>query len=236
MKEKGLLVLVVDDEAAIRRFLRASLAAHGHTVLEAASGVEALDLAAKRRPDIILLDLGLLDMDGIDVTRMIREWSRMPIIVLSVRDAEIDKIEALDAGADDYVTKPFGMGELMARMRGVLRRSQHPEGEPIYLDSNLQVDFERRQVLKDNREVDLTPTEYDLLKVLIQNAGKVITHQQMITTLWSGSHADAAHLLRVNISNLRRKIEADPTRPGHIITEPGVGYRLKVEEQAGVRP
>lgn len=233
MSEKGLHILVVDDERAIRRFLRASLTTHGHTVLEAANGSEALAVAAEQRPDIIFLDLGLPDLDGIEVTRQLREWTQTPIIVLSVRDKETDKIEALDAGADDYLTKPFGIGELMARVRGVLRRSlQSNTGEPIFISADLQVDLAHRQVVKDGKEVALTPTEYDILKVLIQNAGKVMTHQQIILKVWGGGYTEEAHLLRVNISNLRRKIETDPTRPGHIVTEPGVGYRLRVEEPA----
>lgn len=220
--------MVVDDEAAIRRFLRVALTSQGHTVWEAASGQEALEVAVKHRPDLIFLDLGLPDLDGIDVIRYMRQWSETPIIVLSVRDAERDKIAALDAGADDYLTKPFGMGELMARMRVALRRGMAPGGKgPVFISRDLQVDLAGRLVLKDQHEVDLTPTEYDLLKVLIKNAGKVMTHQQIIKELWSGEYSDAAHLLRVNISNLRRKIESDPTRPEHIVTEPGVGYRMK---------
>jgi two-component system KDP operon response regulator KdpE len=231
MSEQGLRILVVDDERAIRRFLRASLTTHGHTVLEAANGSEALAVAVESRPDIIFLDLGLPDMDGIEVTRRVREWTQTPIIVLSVRDQETSKVEALDAGADDYLTKPFGMGELMARVRGVLRRSlQAGSGEPVFENAGLQVDLAHRKVLKDSKEVALTPTEYDILKTLVQNAGKVMTHQQIILKVWGGGYTEEAHLLRVNISNLRRKIETDPTRPEHILTEPGVGYRLRVRE------
>jgi two-component system KDP operon response regulator KdpE len=231
MSEQGLRILVVDDERAIRRFLRASLTTHGHTILEAGSGAEALSVAAEQRPDIIFLDLGLPDMDGVEVMRRLREWTQIPIIVLSVRDQETAKIEALDAGADDYLTKPFGMGELMARVRGVLRRSlQTGSREPVFVSADLQVDLAHRQVLKAGREVGLTPTEYEILKTLVQNAGKVMTHQQIIMKVWGGGYTEEAHLLRVNISNLRRKIESDPTRPDHIVTEPGVGYRLRVKD------
>ncbi|MBN2147517.1 MAG: response regulator [Anaerolineales bacterium] len=230
MTEEGLRILVVDDERAIRRFLRASLSTHGYTVLEASNGSEALTITAEQRPDIIFLDLGLPDMDGIQVTQQLREWTDIPIIVLSVRDRESDKIQALDAGADDYLTKPFGMGELMARVRGVLRRSlQSSAGEPVFTAGSLLVDLAHRRVTKDGQEISLTPTEYDILKVLIQNAGKVLTHQHIILKVWGGGYAEEAHLLRVNISNLRRKIEADPTRPELIITEPGVGYRLYMQ-------
>jgi two-component system KDP operon response regulator KdpE len=231
MTDQGLRILVVDDERAIRRFLRASLSTHGHTILEAGTGDEALAVAVEQRPDIIFLDLGLPDMDGIEVTRRLREWTQTPIIVLSVRDQEHVKIEALDAGADDYLTKPFGMGELMARVRGVLRRSlQAGAGEPLFTSDDLQVHLAHRQVLIQGKEVALTPTEYDILKTLVQNAGKVMTHQQIITKVWGGGYSEGAHLLRVNISNLRRKIESDPTRPEHIVTEPGVGYRLRLHD------
>ncbi len=230
MTEDGLRILVVDDERAIRRFLRASLSTHGYTVLEAANGSEALAITAEQRPDIIFLDLGLPDMDGIQVTQQLREWTDTPIIILSVRDRESDKIQALDAGADDYLTKPFGMGELMARLRGVLRRSlQSGTGEPVFTAGSLTVDLACRQVTKDGQEINLTPTEYDILKILVQNAGKVLTHQHIILKVWGGGYAEEAHLLRVNISNLRRKIEADPGRPELIITEPGVGYRLRIQ-------
>jgi two-component system KDP operon response regulator KdpE len=231
MTEKGLRILVVDDERAIRRFLRASLATHGHVVLEAATGEEALAVIAAQRPDVIFLDLGLPDMDGIQVTQRLREWSKAPVIILSVRDQEKDKIEALDAGADDYLTKPFGMGELMARMRGVMRRSLPGSTDPVFTLANLQVDLGRRRVTLGGKEIGLTPTEYDILKVLVQNAGKVLTHQQIMLKVWGSSGLEEeAHLLRVNISNLRRKIEPDPTRPLYLVTEPGVGYRFRAED------
>lgn len=227
--DNGLRILVVDDERPIRRFLRASLSTHGYTIIEAANGAEALSLAAAQHPDVVFLDLGLPDMDGVQVLRKLREWSSVPVIVLSVRDREQDKIEALDAGADDYLTKPFGMGELMARVRGVLRRS--PTGttvEPLIVVGDLQIDFTRRLVIVSGNEISLTPTEYEILKVLAQNAGKVMTHLQIIRKVWGSGYGDEeSHLLRVNVSNLRHKIETDPTRPTHIVTEPGVGYRFR---------
>lgn len=228
-EEKGLRILVVDDERAIRRFLRASLITHGHTIFEVATGAETLSAVAEHRPDIVFLDLGLPDMNGLEVTRQLREWTQVPIIVLSVRDREIDKIQALDAGADDYLTKPFGIGELMARVRGVIRRTSHANQiEPVFIVGDLQVDFIHRRVTVSDQEVNLTPTEYDLLRVLIQNADKVLTHQQILQKVWGSRYSEEeTHLLRVNISNLRRKIESDPTRPVLIITEPGVGYRLR---------
>ncbi|KPL82230.1 response regulator [Levilinea saccharolytica] len=230
MEETGVRILVVDDERAIRRFLRASLSAHGHTILEAAAGREALSAVAEQRPDIIFLDLGLPDMDGVEVTRQIREWSDTPIIILSVRDREADKIAALEAGADDYLVKPFGMGELMVRMRAVLRRVwQAHRQEAVFQSGELKVDYTRRRVWVGEREVNLTPTEYDLLKLLAQNAGKVLTHPHMIQKIWGSDLIGADHLLRVNISNLRKKLEADPARPQYILTEAAVGYRLRLE-------
>jgi two-component system KDP operon response regulator KdpE len=201
-------------------------------VLEAATGEEALAVTMSGHPDIIILDLGLPDLDGIEVTRRLREWTQIPIIVVSVRDREEDKIAALDAGADDYLTKPFGIGELMARLRVVLRRAAAPENEPIFHADRLTVDLTRHDVTIDGQTASLTPTEYDILRVLIQHAGKVITHQQLIHLVWGKNSEVDAHLLRVNISNLRRKIEVDPSRPRYIMTEPGVGYRLKTLEAA----
>jgi two-component system, OmpR family, KDP operon response regulator KdpE len=227
MDEKSLRVLVADDERPIRRFLNASLSGH-YTVLEAATGEEPLAATVSGRPDIIILDLGLPDMDGIEVTRRLREWTQVPIIVVSVRDREEDKIAALDAGADDFLTKPFGAGELMARLRVALRRSVLPESEPVYQVDGLSVDLARREVLVNAQSVTLTPTEYDILRILIQHAGKVLTHQQVVHAVWGTGYEADAHLLRVNISNLRRKIETDPSRPRYIVTEPGVGYRLKL--------
>jgi two-component system KDP operon response regulator KdpE len=226
MDEKTMRILVVDDERPIRRFLNASLSGQ-YTVLEAATGAEALAVTVSGRPDVIILDLGLPDMDGVEVARRLREWTQIPIIVVSVRDREEDKIAALDAGADDYLTKPFGAGELMARLRAVSRRSALPENESVYQVAGLSVDLTRRNVIANGQTVMLTPTEYDILRVMIQHAGKVLTHQQLVHAVWGTSYEADAHLLRVNVSNLRRKIETDPARPRHIVTEPGVGYRLK---------
>lgn len=220
---------MVDDERPIRRFLNASLSGT-YTVLEAATGREALALAVSGHPDAVLLDLGLPDMDGVELTRQLREWTQIPIIVISVRDHEEDKITALDAGADDYLTKPFGVGELMARLRVVLRRSAIPEPDPVFKADQLTVDLTRREVIVEGQVTSLTPTEYDILRVLIQNAGKVLTHQQLIHLVWGNNYDADSHLLRVNISNLRRKIELDPSRPRFVMTEPGVGYRLRTVE------
>ena len=227
MSEGSPRVLVVDDEPAIRRFLNASLSAHGYAVFEADTGRAALTVVTGVRPDLIILDLGLPDLDGIDVTRMLREWSRIPIIILSVRGHESDKIAALDAGADDYVTKPFSMGELLARMRVALRRTAPGAAEPAVSVGGLAVDLARRAVTVDGRQVQLTPTEYDLLRVFVLNAGKLLTHRQLLREVWGpGSELDL-HLLRVNIFNLRHKIEQEPSRPMYVLTEPGVGYRLR---------
>jgi two-component system KDP operon response regulator KdpE len=217
----------VDDEPAIRRFLRVSLSAHGYTIFEADDGQSALAAVSANRPDLVILDLGLPDLDGIQVTRLLREWTRIPILILSVRGQEADKIAALDAGADDYVTKPFGAGELLARMRVALRHAGQSGTEPIFTSGDLSVDLTRRLVTMAGREVQLTPTEYDLLRVLVTNAGKVLTHRQLLHELWGPGYDQETHMLRVNISNLRRKLEPDPTRPHYIRTEPGVGYRLR---------
>jgi len=229
MSEPGPRVLVIDDERAIRRFLRASLAAHGYTVFEAANGQEGVDAVVTHRPDLIILDLGLPDFDGFEVTQRLREWTQTPIIILSVQEQETDKIAALDAGADDYLTKPFGVGELMARLRVALRRTNQSSDEPVFTSGELTVDLTRRLVVVSNETVQLTPTEYDLLKLMVTHAGKVLTHQQILRQVWGMGYGSDLHLLRVNISNLRRKIEPDPARPIHILTEPGVGYRLRTE-------
>jgi two-component system KDP operon response regulator KdpE len=227
MSETGQRVLVVDDETPIRRYLRTALGAQGFTIYEAASGAEALNAVIANRPDIIILDLGLPDIDGVEVTRRLREWSQTPIIILSVREAEQDKIAALDAGADDYLTKPFGTGELMARMRVVMRRVINKIDEPVLQVGAIQMDLTHRLVTVNGNEISLTPTEYDILRLLIQNAGKVLTHHQLLKQVWGTAYESEMHILRVNISNLRRKIEPDPARPTYIHTEPGVGYRLK---------
>ena len=227
MSEQDVRVLVVDDERSIRRFLKASLGGQ-YTVFEATSGVEALAAVAADRPDIIILDLGLPDMDGVDITRKLREWTQTPIIIVTVREQEKDKIAALDAGADDYLTKPFGVGELLARLRANLRRSAQGDSEPVFKTGELVVDLANREVQVGGQPVSLTPTEYDLLRVLVKHAGKVLTHRQLLHIGWGIAYESESHLLRVNISNLRHKIEPNPTRPSYILTEPGVGYRLKV--------
>ena len=230
MSAAGQRVLVVDDENSIRRYLRAALSAQGFTVYEAANGEEAVNAVLNNRPDIIILDLGLPDFDGIEVTRRLREWSKTPIIILSVREAENDKIAALDAGADDYLTKPFGTGELMARMCVAMRRLANKSDEPVLQVDDLKMDLSRRLVLVKEREISLTPTEYDILRLLMQNAGKVLTHHHLLRQVWGTAYESEMHLLRVNISNLRRKIEADPARPHYLVTESGVGYRLRADE------
>jgi two-component system, OmpR family, KDP operon response regulator KdpE len=230
MVGKGAKVLVVDDERSIRRFLKAALAAHGFDVFEAETGEMALMQAANLKPDVLILDLGLPDIDGIEVTRRLREWSQAPIIILSVRDQEKEKIRALDAGADDYLTKPFGVGELTARIRVALRRSYKTESQPVFQVGSLQVDLVHRTVSVAEHEVSLTPNEYELLKLLIQNAGKVVTHRQILHHIWGADYESEAHLLRVNISNLRHKLEPDPAQPSFILTESGIGYRLKTED------
>jgi len=228
MSETGARVLVVDDEPAIRRFLRVSLSAHGYAVFEADSGQAALSAVTSDRPDLIILDLGLPDIDGIEITRLLREWTHIPTIILSVRGQEADKIAALDAGADDYLTKPFGVGELLARMRVALRRASQSGVQPAFASGDLAVDLARRVVTVAGQEVQLTPTEYDLLRVLVTHAGKVLTHRQLLREVWGVGYGQEMHMLRVNISNLRHKIEPDPARPRYILTEPGVGYRLRV--------
>jgi two-component system KDP operon response regulator KdpE len=227
MTKVGLRVLVVDDEIAIQRFLRVALNGQGFVVSEAATGQDALQALTLERPDLVILDLGLPDMDGVEVTRRLREWSQVPVIILSVREQEVDKIAALDAGADDYLTKPFGMGELLARIRTVLRRQTAGTSEPVFTLGGLMVDLANRLVTVDGREVQLTPTEYDILRALVIHAGKVLTNRQLLRQVWEEGYDDL-HILRVNISNLRHKLEPDPSRPTYIHTEPGVGYRLKL--------
>lgn len=229
MKPQALKVLVTEDDHAIRHFLRVSLAAYQHKVLEAQDGGHAIDIVFQEKPDLVILDLGLPDIDGVDVIREIRAFSQVPIIVLSVRNREGDKISALDAGADDYLTKPFGLGELLARIRGVMRRVSSYGEEGIYQNGPLKMDLARRQVTESGREIALTPTEFDLLKLLMENAGKVLTHRQIIDKIWGTHTGEEARLLRVNISNLRRKIEPDLNLPRFIQTELGVGYRLRDE-------
>jgi two-component system KDP operon response regulator KdpE len=227
MSEQDLRILVVDDERSIRRFLKASLGSQ-FVIFEATTGEEALTAVAANRPDVIILDLGLPDIDGVEVTRRLREWTQIPIIIVSVREQEQDKIAALDAGADDYLTKPFGVGELMARLRSALRRSAQAETDPVFKTGNLVVDLNLREVLMNGQPVSLTPTEYDLLRAFVKHAGKVLTHDQLLRAVWGTAYESETHMLQVNISNLRRKIEPDPVRPNYLITEPGVGYRLKI--------
>jgi len=222
-------ILVVDDELPIQRFLRTALDTGEFSLHQAENGHGALAAAAALRPDIILLDLGLPDMDGVEVIERIREWSQVPIIVLSVREREDDKVKALNAGADDYLTKPFGVGELLARIRVALRRSLQQVPEPVYRIEELEVDLARRRVSVHGEELQLTPTEYELLRLLVTHAGKVLTHCQILKQIWGVAYVEQPHVLRVNISNLRRKIEKDPSRPRYILTEPGVGYRLRTE-------
>lgn len=221
-------VLIVDDETSIRRYLRTVLSAEGFTIHEATTGQEAVNGVVLYHPDIIILDLGLPDFDGVEVTRRLREWSQTPIIVLSVREAENDKVAALDAGADDYLTKPFGTGELMARIRVALRRGSKGPNEPIFQVDRLKMDLSRRIVTIDENEVSLTPTEYEILRLLLENAGKVLTHRQLLRQVWGVAYEHELHILRVNVSNLRRKIEPNPSRPHYLLTEPGVGYRIRV--------
>ncbi|MFT3841936.1 MAG: response regulator [Myxococcaceae bacterium] len=221
------LVLVVEDEPQMRKFLRASLSLNGYRPLEASKGSEALALASSNNPALVLLDLGLPDQDGLEVTRRLREWSKVPVIVLSARGREDDKVAALDAGADDYLTKPFGIAELLARMRVALRHSSNaPEATALELGP-LRIDLSRREVTVSGREVKLTPTEYQLLTLLARNAGKVLTHRQILVEIWGPAYADQAHYVRVHMAELRKKIEADPARPKLIVTEQGVGYRFR---------
>lgn len=222
-------VLIVDDEPAIRRFLRVTLTAQNYDIVEAASGQEALSKTTAEKPDIIVLDIGLPDINGIEVTGLLRKWTQIPIIILSVRGAESDKIAALDAGADDYLTKPFSVGELLARLRANLRRATKTNSEPVFTSGNLKVDLSRRLISVSGSEIQLTPTEYELLRVLVTHAGKVLTHHFLLREVWGAEYGEEFHMLHVNISNLRRKIEPDTARPKFIITEPGVGYRLKTE-------
>jgi two-component system, OmpR family, KDP operon response regulator KdpE len=221
-------VLVVDDEAQIRRFLRTSLDAHGYEVIEAADGSEAIKRTTVEKPDIIVLDLGLPDQSGFDVLKRLREWSDVPVIVLTARNREADKIEALDQGADDYLTKPFGMGELMARIRAALRHRVQAKGaEPVFKVGPIVVDLIKRLVTRDGQEVKLSPREYDLLRMLVQNAGRVVTHQQILREVWGPAHVEDTQYLRVYIGQLRQKLEPQPEAPRFLLTEPGVGYRLK---------
>jgi two-component system KDP operon response regulator KdpE len=228
---KGPTVIVIEDEPQMRRFLRATLVSLGYRLYEAATGQDGLAEAATRQPDVIILDLGLPDLDGLEIIRRVREWTTVPIIVLSARDQEGDKIKALDLGANDYVSKPFGIGELLARMRAVLRHAAlaSQRAEPVFALGELQVDLMRRRVSVRDTEVHLTPIEYKLLTTLVRHAGNVATHRQLLREVWGPNHDDQANYLRVFMLQLRRKLEADPARPRYLRTEPGVGYRLTVD-------
>lgn len=218
--------LIIDDEPQIRRLLRVTLEANGYRVLDTATGNEGLAEVAQRKPDVVLLDLGLPDVDGLAVLKRIREWSKVPILILSVRDQEDDKIAALDAGADDYVTKPFNSGELLARLRAAMRHGQPQGADAIFRVGNIEVDLAKRLVLKSGTEVKLTPIEYSLLRLLITHAGKVLTHRQLLTEVWGEKAVGQSHYLRVHIAHLREKLERNPSMPELVLTEPAVGYRL----------
>ena len=222
----GPRVLVVDDELQIRRFLRIALEANGYRVYETDRGGAAVQEAARLRPDVVILDIGLPDMDGLEVLRRLREWTATPVIMLSVRDADRDKVAALDAGADDYLTKPFSVDELLARLRVAQRHARPGPAAAVFSQGDVVVDLSRRHVTKGDRAVKLTPTEYALLRLLIQHAGRVLTHRQILKEVWGPEYMDETHYLRVYFGQLRQKLEDDPARPRLILTEPGVGYRL----------
>lgn len=226
------VVVLIEDELQIRRFLRATLAGQGYRLFEATTGADGLIEVASRQPDVVIVDLGLPDMDGLDVIRRMREWTAVPVIVLSARGQERDKVTALDAGADDYVSKPFGAGELLARIRVALRHTagaSHEGEAAAFKVGDLEIDQLRRHVTMRGAEIKLTPIEYKLLTTLVRHAGKVVTHQQLLRDVWGPSHDDQAHYVRVYMAHLRHKIEAEPARPRYLLTEPGVGYRLAAE-------
>jgi two-component system KDP operon response regulator KdpE len=223
-------VLVVDDELQIRRLLRVTLEAHNYRVVEAASGLEAITEAAQRRPDLVVLDLGLPDLDGVEVLKRLREWSRVPVVVLSVRDREEDKVAALDNGADDYVTKPFNTSELLARLRVALRHAQPMPEESLFRSGAIEVDLTSRVVKRNGSEVKLTATEYGLLRLFVQHAGKVLTHKFILREVWGPNNVEHTHYLRVYMTHLREKLETNPAQPELFITESGVGYRLIEKE------
>jgi two-component system KDP operon response regulator KdpE len=220
------VALIIDDEPQIRRLLRVTLEASGYQVFDAATGQDGIIQAAQRRPDVVLLDLGLPDMDGVEVLKRLREWSRVPVLVLSVRDREHDKIAALDNGADDYVTKPFNSGELLARLRVAMRHAQPASDVAIFRSGQLEVDLTARVVKLRGKEVKLTATEYGLLRLFVQHAGKVLTHRQILREVWGPNYVEQTHYLRVYMAHLREKLEANPAQPAMFVTESGVGYRL----------
>ena len=233
MSEEKELILLVEDEPQMRRFLRITLQSQGYRLVEAATAQEGLMQATTRCPDVVLLDLGLPDLDGLEVTKRLREWTQTPIIVISAREQEMDKVKSLDAGADDYLTKPFNAGELLARIRVAMRhasRRNTDKQEPVFALLNLRVDLSQRQVFVDNNEVHLTPIEYKLLTVLVRHAGKVITHSQLLKEVWGPAHVNEVQYLRVYMTQLRHKLEADPARPRLLMNEPGIGYRFLADE------
>jgi two-component system KDP operon response regulator KdpE len=224
-------LLVIEDETPLRRALRIFLEAHDYTVVIAANGTDGLALAAKEHPDAVILDLGLPDMDGVAVATALRGWSNVPIVVLSARDAESVKVAALDAGADDYVTKPFGMNEFLARVRAALRRSTIGEEAPVITTADFTIDLGAKRVRRADREVHLTPTEWQIVEVLARNTGKLVPQQQLLQQVWGPQYERETHYLRIYMSQIRRKLEPDPSRPRYFITEPGMGYRFVDEER-----
>ncbi|MHB8771370.1 MAG: response regulator [Syntrophales bacterium] len=230
MKDSAAAILLIEDELQMRRFLRVTLQSENYRVLEAETAADGLSQAATRNPDVVLLDLGLPDMDGLEVIEKLREWTAMPVIVISAREQEGDKIRALDGGADDYLTKPFGAGELLARIRVALRHrapKTQDQGEAVFIAEDLRIDFLKRQVFTGTREIHLTPIEYRLLTVLVRNAGRVMTHRQILKEVWGPPYVEQTHYLRVFMNQLRKKIETDSTRPRFLLNEPGIGYRFK---------
>lgn len=226
MSDKGARILVIDDEPQILKLLKVSLVAHGYNIESASTGREGIEKAAAFKPDVLIVDLGLPDIDGKEVIANIREWNMTPIIVLTVREQESEKIEALDCGADDYITKPFGVGELLARIRASLRRLNAKDSEPVITSGKLSIDLAQRKVHLGEQEIKLTPTEYEIMKVLAKNIGRVITHKQILKAIWGIVNYEDNHYVRVYINQIRRKIEENPAQPKYIITESGVGYRL----------
>jgi two-component system KDP operon response regulator KdpE len=234
MTEEKELILLIEDEPQMRRFLRITLESHGYRFVEAGTAQEGLMQASMRNPDVVLLDLGLPDLDGLEVTERLREWTQTPIIVISAREQEQDKVKALDAGADDYLTKPFSAGELMARVRVALRhalRLRSGQNEPVFAHAGLRVDLAARRVFVRDNEIHLTPIEYKLLTTLIRHAGKVVTHRQLLLEVWGPGQVSEVQYLRVYMTQLRHKLEADPARPRFLLNEPGVGYRLNADEE-----
>jgi two-component system KDP operon response regulator KdpE len=230
MTGKSACILLVDDEPQMRRFLRVTLQSQGYELAEADTGQDGLSQAATRNPDVVLLDLGLPDMDGLEVLARLREWSKVPVIVISAREQEQDKIRALDSGADDYLIKPFGAGELLARIRVAIRHrfvQQGGQNEPVFVLDDMRVDLNKRQVFLKDAEIHLTPIEYKLLSYLIRHAGKVVTHKQLLREVWGAAYAEQMHYVRVYMGMLRHKLEEDPACPRFFINEPGIGYRLR---------